>query len=78
MMEILKNFYNKKKSMNNQLQDLLEQKIRIYEKIISGIKEIDFELITEFEGEFQKIEKIDRRINSDNNMSVNKLMVFKL
>jgi len=64
--------------MNNQLQDLLEQKIRIYEKIISGIKEIDFELITEFEGEFQKIEKIDRRINSDNNMSVNKLMVFKL
>ena len=64
--------------MNKQLQKLLEQKIKIYEQIISGIKDLDFELITTFEGDFQKIENIDRKINSNNELSVEKLMKIKL
>lgn len=64
--------------INEKLQELYEAKIKIYEKIIKEIKEIDFELVVEFEKEFKKLEDIDRRINSDPEMSTQKLLKIKL
>ncbi len=64
--------------MNKQLQELLERKIKIYEHIISEIKTNDFELIAKFESAFQKIENIDRTINSDDKLHVEKLLKIRL
>lgn len=64
--------------MNPKLQELYEKKIKIYESMIAEIKEIDFELLAEFEKEFKQLENIDRQINDDPKLSVEKLMKVKL
>ena len=64
--------------MNPKLQELYEKKIKVYETIISEIKDIDFELIAEFEKEFKQLESIDRQINDDPKLSIEKLMKVKL
>ena len=64
--------------MNKQLQKLYESKIKIYERIISEIKEIDFELIVEFAEEFEKIDNINKLINTDSDLLKQKLLNIKL
>jgi hypothetical protein len=64
--------------MNPKLQELYEKKIKIYETMIKEIKDIDFELIMEFEKEFKQIENIDRQIQDDPKLSMEKLMKVKL
>lgn len=64
--------------MNPKLQELYEKKIKVYETIITEIKEIDFMLVAEFEKEFKQIENIDRQINDDPKLSIEKLMKVKL
>ena len=64
--------------MNLRLQELLESKIKIYEKIISEIKDLDYSLITEFYPEFERLEKIDRIINDDPALTTERVMKIKL
>lgn len=64
--------------MNPRLQELLESKIKVYEKIISEIKDVDYELIAEFYPEFEKLEKIDRTINDDPALTTERVMKIKL
>ena len=64
--------------MNPKLQELLEKKIRIYEGIISEIKDIDFELISQFYSEFQSLENIDKSIKSDPSLLAEIVMKIKL
>lgn len=64
--------------MNNKLQELYESKIKVYEYIIDEIKDIDMELIAEFEKEFKKIDDIDRRIIMDPELSTEQLLKIKL
>jgi len=64
--------------MNPKLQELYERKIRIYESIIDEIKNIDFELLIDFEKEFKQLENINRQIAEDPKLSIEKLMKVKL
>jgi len=64
--------------MNIDLQELLQQKINIYESIIDEIKDIDFALIAQFEKEFIKIKNIDSKINDDPKLSLEKVMKIRL
>ena len=64
--------------MNPKLQELLESKIKVYEKIISDIKDIDYELIADFYSDFEKLEKLDRVINDDPALTVERVMKIKL
>ena len=64
--------------MNEKLQELYEAKIKIYESIINEIKQIDFGLVAEFESEFKKIDDINRRINSDPELSKEQLLKIRL
>ena len=64
--------------MNLKLQELLESKIKVYDKIISEIKDIDYELITQFYSEFDKIESIDRKIKEDPIMNTERVMKIRL
>ncbi len=64
--------------MNPKLQELLESKIKVYEKIISEIKDVDYTLIAEFYPEFEKLEKIDRSINEDPALTTERVMKIKL
>lgn len=60
--------------MNPKLQELLESKIKVYEKIIAGIKDVDYQLVVEFYSEFEQIEKIDRVINDDPTITIERVM----
>lgn len=64
--------------MNDKLQELYESKIKIYEYIISEIKEIDFALIAEFESEFRKIDDLNRKINDDPELYKQQLLKIRL
>lgn len=64
--------------MNKKLQELYESKIKIYERIINEIKEIDFELIAEFEKEFRKLENIDKVIKTNPDLMKQKLLKIRL
>jgi len=64
--------------MNKKLQELYESKIKIYEKIINEIKEIDFELIAEFEIEFKKIDNINKTIATEPELFKQQLLKIKL
>lgn len=64
--------------MNDKLQELYEAKIKIYESIISEIKEIDFALLTEFESEFKKLDDLNRKINSDPELYKQQLLKIRL
>lgn len=64
--------------MNPKMQELLERKIKVYESIISGIKDIDYSILSEFYSEFEKIENIDRRIKEDPSLFVERVMKIKL
>lgn len=64
--------------MNEKLQELYEAKIKIYESIITEIKQIDFGLIAEFETKFKKIDDINRRINNDPELSKEQLLKIRL
>lgn len=64
--------------MNPKLQELLEKKIRIYEGIISEIKDMDFNLISQFYSEFQSLENIDKSIKSDPSLMTEMVMKIKL
>ena len=64
--------------MNPKLQELLEKKIRIYEGIISEIKDIDCNLISRFYREFQSLENIDKSIKSDPSLMTEMVMKIKL
>lgn len=64
--------------MNEKLQELYESKIKIYETIIAGIKSIDFEILVNFEKEFKNLNKIDKQINDDPKLSLERLMKAKL
>lgn len=64
--------------MNDKLQELYEAKIKIYEGIISEIKEIDFALLAEFESEFKKLDDLNRKINSDPELYKQQLLKIKL
>lgn len=50
--------------MKKDLQTLYEEKIKIYEQILNEIKDIDMELIIEFENEFNKIDVLNDKINA--------------
>ena len=64
--------------MNEKLQELYEAKIRIYESIISKIKDIDFEILVDFEIEFKKLEELNRRITDDPELSKQQLLKMRL
>jgi len=64
--------------LNPKYQELLEKKIRVYEKIINDMKTIDFELVAEFEKEFIKLQNIDEEINNDPETSIQKVLKIKL
>lgn len=64
--------------MNKKLQELYESKIKIYEQIINEIKEIDFELIVEFEKEFKKIDSINKKIATEPDLFRQQLLKIKL
>ncbi len=64
--------------MNDKLQELYEAKIKIYESIISEIKEIDFALLAEFESEFKKLDDLNRKINSDPELYKQQLLKIRL
>ena len=64
--------------MNEKLQELYEAKIRIYESIISKIKDIDFEILVDFEIEFKKLEELNRRITDDPELAKQQLLKMRL
>ncbi|RLC46033.1 MAG: hypothetical protein DRH57_06885 [Candidatus Cloacimonadota bacterium] len=64
--------------MSSKIQDILESKIKVYEQIILGIKEIDYELISNFYYEFEQLEKLDRKIKEDPTMATERVMNIKL
>jgi hypothetical protein len=64
--------------MNCKLQELLENKIKIYEQIIYKIKNTDSALISTFYLEFEKLEKIDRNIKEDPIIATERIMKIKL
>jgi hypothetical protein len=64
--------------MNPKLQELLEDKIKIYETIINGIKEIDYSTLSNFYSEFEMIEKIDIKIKEDPQMTTERVMKIRL
>ena len=64
--------------MNPKLQEILESKIKVYETIINGIKEIDYSVLSEFYSEFDKLEKLDRKIKEDPQMATERVMKIKL
>ena len=64
--------------MNCKLQELLENKIKIYEQIIYKIKNTDSALISTFYLEFEKLEKIDRSIKEDPIIATERIMKIKL
>jgi len=64
--------------VNPKLQELLESKIKVYENIIEGIKDIDYQVISEFYSEFEKLEKLDRKIKEDPTMHTERVMKLKL
>ena len=64
--------------MSEKLQELYEAKIRIYESIISKIKDIDFEILVEFETEFKKLDELNKRITDDPELAKQQLLKMRL
>ena len=64
--------------MNPKMHELLDKKIKVYESIIDRIKDIDFELLSEFEKEFIKLQNIDDEINNDPQLSMEKVLKIRL
>ena len=60
------------------MHELLDKKIKVYESIIDRIKDIDFELLSEFEKEFIKLQNIDDEINNDPQLSMEKVLKIRL
>jgi len=64
--------------LNPKMYELLEKKIKVYEIIINKIKDIDFELLSEFEKEFIKLQNIDNEISNDPELSMEKVLKIRL